>query len=373
MNMLIGVDAGCLGIQDERLKGGVYQIAVHLLQILGRIDKKNTYLLYSFYPIDKALISTFGKNMRNVVVKPVRGWMKLWIPLQMHEDKIDIFLGLNQALPQNIPLFSRYKSIVIFYDLAFEKLPFMYAYAGSLKKLHAQSIDAAKHADKIITISKTTKLDIEELYDIPSERISVAYPGIDKKYFNASKIYKTKNPYFLFVGAFKKTKNMPTLIKAFAFFLKQTNLNYSLILAGGDKWLDPDISEAMDELPQRIKNKIQFLDFVDDETLVALYKGAKAFVSPSFYEGFGLTFIEAMASGCPVIGSTTPAVKEVVGDAGLLPDPEDIQGIGYALLKIVQNDILCTSLIEKGKKRAEKFDWNKFAGHLLANIHIITK
>src|SRR5438034_10973470 len=100
--MKIGVDAGCLGIKDDRLKVGVYRVAVELLRQLGKIDKANRYYLYSFYPIDKKLMESFGPRMSNVLVVPSRGWMRIWLPFRILSQRPDVFLGLNQALPRKI-------------------------------------------------------------------------------------------------------------------------------------------------------------------------------------------------------------------------------------------------------------------------------
>src|SRR5437868_616190 len=129
--MKIGVDAGCLGIKDERLKVGVYRVVVGLLRQLGKIDTVNRYNLYSFYPIDKELMRSFGPRMRNVLVVPSRGWMKIWLPFRILSQRPDVFLGLNQALPDKIANQPNYKAVAFFYDLAFEKFPEMYEYSGS--------------------------------------------------------------------------------------------------------------------------------------------------------------------------------------------------------------------------------------------------
>jgi len=369
--MKIGVDAGCLGITDERLKVGVYQIAKNLFIELSKIDKKNKYFLYSFYPIEKSLLQQFGSNTRNIIVRPIKGWMKIWLPFQLMKDKPEIFLAFGQAIPTKIPFFSRNRTIVLFYDLAFERFPDFYL--GSYKKLHKQSVYSAKNADAIIAISQKTKEDLVTLYHASEMKIIVSYPGTDKKFGNKLKDSGqirmiTNKPYFLFVGAMKPIKNIPEIIKGFAEFLRKTKSDYQLFLVGGDKWLDPEIENVLRKVSDDIKQRIKFLGFVSEETLVSLYQHATAFVSPSWYEGFGLPLLEALAAGCPVIASTAGSIPEIVGDGGILIYPNDYREIGEAMITVIKKKGLRKKLIEKGKKRAKNFSWEKFAEDVLKTM-----
>ncbi len=368
--MVISVDAGCLGINEERLKVGVYQIAVHLFRRLKELDKTNTYLLYSFEPIDDELLQTFGENVKNIVVTPSKGWMKVWVPMQILRDNPDVFLGLTQAIPQKIPHITNYQTIVLFHDIAFEKYPTMYSYSGSLDKLHEHSKYAAENADKIISVSTTTKKDLQTQYNIPTNKIDVIHPGVDEVFGENVIPYLSKKPYFLFVGAFKKIKNVPGIIQGFQYFSEQTGLEYELMLVGGDKWFDSDIAIALQRLPQRVSKQVKMMGFVDDTLLRQLYAGALAFVSPSFYEGFGLTFVEAMASGIPVIGSTHGSIPEIVWDCGILVNPRDPKAIGDAMVRIANDARLREQLKIKSKERAKAFSWETFAKEVLKIITI---
>lgn len=357
--MLIGVDCGCLGIKDKRLKVGVYRLAKNLLLALSKIDKKNKYLLYSFNPIEKSLMRSFSSRMRNVVVTPTRGWMKLWLPIQLNKDKPDIFLALGQAVPADIPTMHKSYMIDFVYDLAFEKFPDMYP--GSLAKLKKNSREAAEKSESIITISNSTKKDLINLYKIKSNKIKVSYPGGDERFSSKGKKYKSKKPYFLFVGALKRTKNIPGLIKGFNYFLENSNLDYNLCIVGGDKWFDSDI--------QKNAKNVKFLGFVTDEKLAFLYKGAVAFVSPSFYEGFGFPMLEAMALSCPVISSNVSSIPEVVGDAGILVNPNNYKEIGNALIEVSCNSRKRKSMIKKGLERSKQFSNIKFGKDVLSIIN----
>lgn len=359
--MVIAVDAGCLGISDERLKGGVYQVAVHLFEELSIIDRKNTYILYSFHPIDEVVMKRFGKKVHNQVITPAKGWMKIWVPMQLLQDRPDIFLGLNQAIPQQVPHVTKYKSVVLFYDIAFEKYPTMYSYTGSLEKLHDNSKYAAEHADKIVSISQSTRKDIQSIYGRPKENITVAYPGVDPIFFSNTKAYPYQFPYFLFVGAFKKTKNVPAILKAFDYFSEKVDTEYHLLLVGADKWMDPDIEDVFRRMPMKLQKRVKTLGFVEEGILPMLYKGAVGFVAPSFYEGFGLPVLEAMASGIPVISSNHGSIPEIIQDGGILVDPRDARALSEAMYQVVQNPALKSTIVAKSLKRAKMFSWEKFA------------
>lgn len=362
--MKIGVDAGCLGVTDKRLKVGVYQVVKNLLIKLGKMDTTHEYLLYSFAPIEKSLMKEFGQHMKNVVVNPTKGWLKIWLPLRLFLDKPHIFLALNQSAP--LKLFSSFKTLGMFYDIAFEKMPELYDYAASVKKHSSNSNYLAKHADELISISQKTRQDIVDVYNIRPEKIAVAYPGIPTIKPEREVPIKEKD-YFLFVGAFKKSKNIPTLLKAFAQFLNRSKKPYSLLLVGGDKWLDPEIQITLSTLPQSVQKQIHFLGFVDDAKLFSLYPHATAFVSPSIYEGFGLPFVEAMQLGCPVIGSNAGSLPEIIGDAGLLVDPLSTSELAQAMEKVTESNTR-SKLVAKGKEKVKAYSWKSFAKEVYSAI-----
>lgn len=355
--MKIGVDAGCLGITDERLQVGVYQVVKKLLIELGKIDTENEYLLYTFIPIQKELLKQFGPRMKNIVVTPARGWLKIWLPLRLLLDEPMVFLALNQAAPFRF-LTSTYKTIGIFYDIAFEKYPEFYAYSSSVNKHKKNSKYLAKTADTLISISQSTKNDLVKLYKVLDKKITVSYPGfvssIDEEH------YQHTNPYFLFVGAFKKSKNIPTLLKAFEEFLNESKSLYDLVLVGGDKWLDPEIEQTFRSLTTSTQKRIKREGFVSEKKLASLYKEASAFVGPSYYEGFGLPFVEAMYYGCPVIASDRGSLPEVINDAGILVNPESSHMLAQALGQVITPSIR-KKLIQNGNKRISKFSWQSFA------------
>lgn len=354
--MKIGVDAGCLGIKDERLKLGVYQFTFQMLRELGKIDRYNQYLLYSFYPIDQKIMDQLSSKMSNTVVRPAKGWNYLALPIRLLKDKIDFFIGPSQSLPA----FLNCPSIVIVHDLIFERFPKFYPESfAQLRRITKLSV---KKATKIIAVSQATKKDLMDIYQLRKEKIMVEYYGCDPTYKPHS-VAKVKIPYFLFVGAFKKTKNIPRILEAYSQFIRKSKVKVDFVFVGSDRWLDNKISQTINKLD--LKNKVKFLGFVPLNKMPSLYSGALAFVSPSLYEGFGLTNMEAMSCGCPVIAGNTGATPEILGNAGLLVNPESVPEISSAMLKIASSTAFRQKLSRAGLSRSRQFSWTKFSNEVM--------
>lgn len=377
--MNIGVDAGCLSVEDERLKLGVYQMTLNLLRQLGKIsarggpasgwDKENEYWLYSFAPIEKKLLGQFGTRMKNVVAKPSFGWRHFGLPLSLLVKKPDVFLGPSQTLP----FFSFCPSIVIVHDLTYEHFPESFPDLGRhLKRITRPAVNKAK---KIIAVSNSTKKDLVKIYQVSSEKIRVIHEGYDsifevqdKKVIEVvKKKYQLKKDYFLYVGALKKTKNIPRIMAAFAEFLKKSKKDFLFVLVGSDFWLDKEIKKTVKAFS--LKKRVVFAGYVPFGDLPGLYSGAQALVSASLYEGFGLTLLEAMACGCPVIAGKTASRNEVVGSAGILVDPRNEKEIARAMGQVVDNRNLRQKMINAGLKQSKLFSWGKFAQGVLEVIN----
>lgn len=360
--MKIGIDAGALGIVDKRLKVGIYRTMVNALRELSHIDTANEYILYSFDPIDGDLMRQFGSNMENRVLWPAKGWFTIRLPLELKLHPVDVFIGFSQAIPR-----ASCKRIGFIYDIGFIQSP--NDYPGSRSKLNKQTNYLVQRADQILTISQTIKKDIIKSYGISQDCITVAYPAIDAQFSPDGDVFRGSHPYFLFVGALKRSKNIPMLLRAFSDFLSQEKKPYDLVLAGGDYWKDPQIEKEIKRL--RLYGRVHRPGFVSDEELAEYYRGAIAFVSPSFHEGFCLPAVEAMATGCPVIGSNDGAFPEIVHDAGILIDPTKSDSIVSALHTIT-NPSYRNRLITRGYKQIINFSWGQFAQKLvdvIAELH----
>lgn len=366
--MKIGVDAGCLGVTDERLKVGVYNFAKNLLLHLSKIDNHNQYFLYSFSPIEKSFLKKLGPNMKNIVVKPTKGWLTIWLPIRMVRDRIDLFLTLSQAVPPHMSPLTR--TLGYIHDIAFEKNPEFYG--SDYDPLHENVVNVAKKSDIIVVSAESVKQDLISLLGVDEIKIKVIPMGVRQLPVNKHGRKNLNRNYFLYVGALKKGKNVPSILRAFDQFLKKSHMDYELIVVGGDKWLDSDIQKTLDTISDETLEKIIFIGYVKDEELAELYKNATAFVSPSFHEGFGLPFVEAMASGTPVIGSNRGSIPEVVGDAGILVDPLDSSAIAQAMQSLAKDKKLRESFAKNGLARSKGYSWERTAKEVYSLIERFT-
>lgn len=236
------------------------------------------------------------------------------------------------------------------------------------------SIKAMAKADKIITISEKTKEDLIKYTKIPDEKIKTIYLGVDSKFqvLTDETIQKLKKEYslppnfILYLGSEQSRKNFIFLIKSFYYLKKRYNLKIKLVKVGRPQ-IDKKQRQKTFELIKKLNltNDIIFIDYIPEKDLTTLYNAANLFVYPSLYEGFGLPPLEAMACGTPVITSNTSSLPEVVGNAGIMIDPKNIQELTDAMYNVLKNPELEKELSKKGLKRAKMFSWEKTAKETL--------
>lgn len=166
--MKIGVDAAVLA-DNNGVKAGNYHLTHNLLKALGKIDKINKYFLYSYKPVPKNLLKCYPQNFLNLVIGPQKWWMQFRLCIEQLIRPVDVFVGLNQALP----FWTKSKTVVFCLDLAFEKFS---KSLSNAKKLSWQTKRAVSMADKVIALSKSTKQDLIKLYKINRRKIRVIYP-----------------------------------------------------------------------------------------------------------------------------------------------------------------------------------------------------
>lgn len=217
----------------------------------------------------------------------------------------------------------------------------------------------AKRVKAIITVSNFSRERLIHHFQIPEYKIHVIPNGVGKPFEPQTQKsikeiqdkYKLTKPYFFFVGTHEPRKNLGTLFQAW----KQAKINgYSLIIAGTKGIV---FAEAITKTEE--SDHIKWLGYIPDTDLPVFYSGAAAVVVPSFYEGFGLTALEAMACGAPVITSNTTAIPEIVGDAALLFNPQSANELTNAMQNIMEDGLLANTLRERGVQRAAQFTWDE--------------
>jgi glycosyltransferase involved in cell wall biosynthesis len=222
---------------------------------------------------------------------------------------------------------------------------------------------SARRATLILADSQATATDLHEFYGTDPAKIRVVYPGVDAPIKGdvqaVRRRYGLPEQYFLFIGTLQPRKNIARLVQAYRQFCAQySGEPIALVLAGGQGWLyDPAWVEGVPG--------VQLLGYIDEADKGALLNGALALVFPSLYEGFGFPVVEAMHSGTPVLASQTSSLPELVGEAGLLVDPEDVTAIAAQMLRLAQDKPLRQKLRTLGYVQATQFTWARAAQQTL--------
>lgn len=258
--------------------------------------------------------------------------------------------------------------IVAIHDLAFVDMPECVSQKNRafLQKFVPRSIKSSR---LVITISGATKQRIEEVYDIPSEKIFITPIPPGKKLttnFYPKSVPRDSN-YILFVSTLEPRKNILNLVKAYVQLPDQVRNQYSLVLAGGEGW---DMDETLTYIKQlqEAGYHIIMTGYVSDRERAALYENASLFVMPSHYEGFGMPLLEAMDYAIPVAASDIPVFREVAGKAALFFDKDDVSSISKSLKMLLEDQAVRTSLIHAGKDRLRLYDWRSVAKKMFEQL-----
>ncbi|MBQ7607781.1 MAG: glycosyltransferase family 4 protein [Desulfovibrionaceae bacterium] len=221
--------------------------------------------------------------------------------------------------------------------------------------------ESLRRADHIVTVSEAIRAEAAN-YGIAQERITAIPNGYDPTIFHEGARadlsgYGLPDTFVLFAGTLEPRKNLATLLAAHRALGGALRKRYPLVVAGGYGWKNADLLAQLTGEPDCVK----LLGYVPTQDLAALYTRATVLCYPSWYEGFGLPIIEAMACACPVITSKDPALVETGGDAALYVAPDDVEGMARALRELLENPEQRAILSEKGLLRAQTFSWQKSA------------
>ncbi len=360
---------------------GTGQYMLHLLQGLSEIDQKNTYVLFGSQPITNVHAPAPAFPYR---VQPVPGpvakndniekliWEQLTGPAAAHKAGVDLF-HVPYFAP---PLLLRTPTVVTIHDVIPLRLP---AYQADARvKAYMRLVSWAAHrTTMIITVSQHAKQDIVDALKLPPERIRVIYEAAGDEYqpvtdpevlAAARKRYGLNERYIFYLGGLDQRKNVPQLVRAFAQVYAQIgDPTLQLLIAGNpDKQkgpLFPDPRPVAADLG--MTGQIVYR-FIEEEDKPAVYSGASLFVSPSLYEGFGLPPLEAMSCGAPVVCSNRSSLPEVVGDAAITVDPDNLHALVDAMRRVLSDDALQADLRARSLQRARQFSWKKTAEETLA-------
>lgn len=348
-----------------------------LVSALAEVDHTNSYLLVharpnadgeSRYPTAPNFSSRqlrFDERTLTIL------WHRLGIPLPVDwlVGPIDLFHSPDFVLP---PL-RKARGVLTVHDLAFLLLP---ECADERLRAYLERVvpRSARRADMIVADSENTKNDVICLLGAPPDRVEVVPGGVDPTFRPekdearlrrvCASIGVGEEPFILYVGVIEPRKNLNRLMDAFALLKARCKIPHKLVIVGRRGWLWEDIVSHATR--SQFAQDILFPGFVLDELLPSLYTAAAVFAFPSLYEGFGLPPLEAMACGTPVMASMAASLPEVVGEAGLLVDPQEPEQMSAALELLVLDNRLRADLRRKGLQRAATFTWRAAAKKLLS-------
>jgi len=346
----------------------------NITRALSNLDRENRYTLVA-QPGDAGELAGLGSNFSIATVAASdRG---LQHNLQLHGT----LRSLNATL-YHIPLNSvawrmPRPYVVTIHDMSTLLFPARRDFRYTLHQERYRR--GAAKAARIITVSNTTRRDIETVLHVPAERICTIYSAPDPAFTTpdddpAQKRqildrYSITYPYVLYAGTIRVHKNIPRLVEAFAVLRHDLENhpqygNLRLVIIGDELSRNPAVRRAVAH--SRIESAVRFLGFVPFETLRVFYSAAELFAFPSLYEGFGLAPLEAMACGTPVVASNLPSLVEAVGEAAELVSPDNVFDIERGLREVLLNPERRESLVEAGRAQARRFHWDTTARQVLS-------
>ncbi|MBA4322724.1 MAG: glycosyltransferase family 1 protein [Odoribacter sp.] len=371
--MKIAISARMLkGIPDD----GISRFTYEVVKRITVNNPSHKFVLIFDKEFDGSLI--FSPNAEGIVLKPATRHPLLWyywhewlLPEILQKTGSDLLLSPDGIISTR----SSVPSIPVIHDINFYHRPHDIPLHNSLYYRYFFRKFAGKAA-RILTVSAFSKDDISSYLGINPASIDVAYNGVSE-YFTPSIPAETEkfreklsggNPYFLFVGNFSPRKNIPGVINAYNQFRSSTPFNHKLVLTGGNLFLNKETDRLSKTSPW--SSDIILTGSVLHEELRLLYSSATALLFVPWFEGFGIPAAEAMRCGTPVILSDTTSLPEIGGNAALFVSPENTLEISNAMVKVITDDTLRKSMIEKGIIESQRFTWDNCADSVWRSVKL---
>lgn len=373
-SLIIGIDGNEANVKQ---RVGSNQYAFELLWALYKLKNPHQWVIY----LREAPLPDLPKPKENWsyrVFGPKQFWTQWRLPLDLyfHRPQPAVFFSPGHYVPRWSPA----PVVVSIMDLGYLRFPEQFT-KKDLWQLRFWTTHSIKMASHILAISESTKNDIIKAYGVPGEKIAVTNLGYDWERFHqrvkeqergrVKEKYGIRGDYLLFLSTLKPSKNIEGLLEAYSIWRmaygrqKGDDKRYAisdmqLVVAGKKGWLYEKIFAKVRELG--LEKKVVFTDYVPEEEVPALMAGASVFVLPSFWEGFGIPVVEAMACGVPVVVSNAGSLPEVVGEAGIVVDPYNSQDIARGMREALEKR---DDLKEKGWIQVRKFSWEECAAKTL--------
>jgi glycosyltransferase involved in cell wall biosynthesis len=364
-----------------RQHAGIGRYTRQLVRALAALDRDNQYVVFvaGGWGAGDGLGPWPGNFHLRTLPLPDRWLNILWqrwrlpLPIQWVTGPLDLFHSPDFVLP---PL-GRTPAVLTVHDLSFMRVPDCFV-PGFREYLEGAVSRAVRLARLILADSCSTRHDLIELMQVEPERVVVLYPGVDERFRPVADpaildpirdAYRLPQSFLLGLGTLQPRKNFEGLVEAFSRLLAVRGheplfADLHLVIGGGSGWMHEEIVNCVKR--SGLGQRVRLLGFVDDGDLPGLYSMASAFAFPSFYEGFGVPVLEAMACGTPVVAADNSSLPEAIGDAGLLVPTGDPDALAAALGCLMTDDVLRARLISAGQGRAQGFTWTASARSLLA-------
>lgn len=365
--MKIGID----GRAAKWYRGtGIGTYTYQLISSLSKVDKKNDYLLFMPESCNSDIRLDKNFQVRSITENNQSSfWDEVNIPNILKDKDIELY-----HVPQNgvgLPEAKDCPFIITLHDVIPYKMPETVG-ENYLRIFSEEMPKIVSRCDGIITVSNFSKDDIAEAFNFPKEKIFVTYLAAEDIYRPLDKAecsqlikshYSIEGDYILYIGGFSPRKNITGLIEAFSKLKEVYKKDLKLVIAGKKGKSYSIYKQRAEDL--NIADSVIFPGFIPLEHLPELYNAAKLFVYPSFYEGFGLPPIEAMACGVPVIASNVTSVPEIIKDCALFIDPHNVDNICEAMYSALLDCDLRQRLILSGLTRSSELTWSNTAANTL--------
>ncbi len=381
--MNIGINASFL----RKPYTGIGQVTTHVLnEIVQRSQinksmKNHKFFIYSEDEFDIDLPKNFYKRSflprfykRDDLFRKLL-WEKFWLPRRSHQDKCDVLISLYQSA--TVIKYTDMQHVMLVHDVIPHIFP---EYLNNMrKKMYWESVEKGMYSsNKIITVSEHTKIDLEIKLNIKAAKISVNPIAVDPIFQknitdeNVARVIKKYNlpkEYIYTGGGLEMRKDVDRTLRAYKLLREKWSDAPDLVVSGK---LMPELSPMITDVEKivqdlEIAGNVHILGFVPQEDLPGLYKGAKLFVFPSRYEGFGMPVLEAMSVGTPVLTAKNSSLYEVGGDAVAYTEHED-EPVCNKMMELLQDEEQLKKMGIQGKERSKQFTWDQFIASLCEMI-----
>jgi len=366
--MKIGIDCR---LPTYRM-GGISQYTIYLIEALGRLSAADRYVIYhsrkearSFVPLD----DRFSRS--DLWTPPHHPLERYALSIELARHRLDVLHSPDFIPPKG----GASRRVITVHDLTFRHYPEFLT--DESRRYYAEQIAwAVDAADAISADSEATRRDLIDLVGASPAKVTTIHLAANPLFAEERRPAEVEaalatlgleHGFLLAVGTLEPRKNLPTLLRAYDRLRREAGLRAPLVLAGGKGWLYDDVFRTIDALG--LAEHVRHLESVSDAQLACLYRAAGALAFPSHYEGFGLPALEALHGSCPVVASNRGSLPEVVGAAGLLLEPDDVDAWAEALWRVLTDAALADRLRRAGPEQASQFTWERTAVATLGLYH----